>query len=103
MTQSKSPAKPAVRYRVDRTAKEDRLSGGWPRHASRLCLSDGRQIGKAEAIMTIREGNATYYLLADGWWAEVEVAERCPRCTEPYLRSSRDSSSHEALIRLPDC
>jgi uncharacterized protein DUF3892 len=92
-----------VRFRVDRTAKEERKDGGSHRHVSRLCLSNGRQIDKVEAIDAIRAGGSTFYLLAEGTWAEVQVVERCPRCAEPYLRTSSDSSSRDALLRLPDC
>jgi len=83
--------------------KQDRLSGGWHQHPVRLCLADGRQIDKADAISDIRDGNATYFLLSDGTWAEVEVGEHCPRCAEPYLRTNKDTSIHDALIRLPNC
>jgi hypothetical protein len=101
------PEVPAVQpipsHRVDRTTKEDRLNGGWHRHASALCLDNGRRVSKEEAIDDIREGRATYYLLAGGSWAEVGIASRCPRCAEEYLSTSRDSSFLQPLIRLPDC
>ena len=103
MTQPSPSASAATRLRVDRTAKEDRLNGGWHRHIARLCLSSGRRIDKSEAIATIRDGSASYYLLSEGTWAEVQFVERCPRCAEPYLRTSLDSSSRDALLRLPDC
>lgn len=103
MNQPSASVSAAVRFRVDRTAKEDRLEGGVHRHISRLCLSNGSQIDRAEAIAAIRTGNSVFYLLAEGTWAEVQVVERCPRCAEPYLRTSSDTSSRDALLRLPDC
>jgi len=83
--------------------KEDRLSGGFHSHTAGLCLSDGTKVSKAEAIATLRASRARYYVLADGELAEIQVGERCPRCAEPYLRASNDTSVREALIRLPDC
>jgi hypothetical protein len=103
MTKSASPANAPARFRVDRTMKEDRLSGGWHRHTAGLCLSDGTKISKADAIASLRALSTRYYVLADGELADIQVGERCPRCTEPYLRASNDTSVREALIRLPDC
>jgi len=103
MTKSASPANAPARFRVDRTMKEDRLSGGFHSHPAGLCLSDGTKVSKAEAIATLRASRARYYVLADGELAEIQVGERCPRCAEPYLRASIDTSVREALIRLPDC
>ena len=103
MSHSSPPVTTAVRYRVDRTAKEERREGGSHRHAARLCLSNGTQIGRAEAIEAIRARGSVFYLLAEGTWAEVQVVDRCPRCAEPYLRTSTDTSSRDALLRLPDC
>ena len=93
----------AVRHRVDRTAKVDRQAGGRHRHVAQLCLSNGQQIATPEAIGAIRDRSSVFYLLAEGTWAEVQVVDRCPRCGEPYLRTSSDSSSRDALLRLPDC
>ena len=103
MTKSASPANAPARFRVDRTAKEDRLSGGFHSHVAGLCLADGTKISKAEAIASLRAARASYYVLADGELADIQVGERCPRCAEPYLRASNDTSVREALIRLPDC
>jgi hypothetical protein len=98
-----SAVRPTPSHRVDRTTKEDRLNGGWHRHATALCLDDGRRISKEEAIADIRAGRVAYYLLAGGSLADVGVADRCPRCGEPYLTTSRDSSFLQPLVRLPDC
>jgi hypothetical protein len=103
MTQPTRSVGAPARYRVDRTSKEDRLSGGFHSHAAGLCLADGRKISKAEAIASLRAARATYYILADGALADIQIGERCPRCAEPYLRASNDTSVREALIRLPDC
>ena len=103
MSHSSPPVSTAVRFRVDRTAKEERREGGTHRHVARLCLSNGNQIDRAEAIDAIRAGSSVFYLLAEGTWAEVQVVDRCPRCSEPYLRTSSDTSSRDALLRLPDC
>lgn len=93
----------AVRFRVDRTAKEERREGGSHRHVARLCLSNGNQVDRDGVIEAIRAGSSMFYLLAEGTWAEVQVVDRCPRCGEPYLRTSTDTSSRDALLRLPDC
>ena len=103
MNKPTAPVTAAVRFRVDRTAKEDRRDGGAHRHVARLCLSNGSQVDRAEAIDAIRAGTSTFYLLAEGTWAEVQVVDQCPRCAEPYLRTSSDTSSRDALLRLPDC
>ena len=103
MSKTSPPVSTTTRVRVDRTMKEVRQDGGWHRHVARLCLSNGSQIGRDDAIAAIRAGESTFYLLAEGTWAEVQVVDRCPRCAEPYLRTSTDSSSRDALLRLPDC
>jgi proteasome lid subunit RPN8/RPN11 len=103
MTQPARSTGAPAHFRVDRTMKEDRLSGGYHSHPAGLCLADGRKISKAEAIASLRASRARYYVLADGELAEIQVGERCPRCAEPYLRASNDTSVREALIRLPDC
>ena len=103
MRHSSPSVSAAVRFRVDRTAKEELVDGGAHRHVARLCLSNGSQIDRTEAISAIRAGSSVFYLLAEGTWAEVQVVDRCPRCGEPYLRTSSDSSSRDALLRLPDC
>ena len=103
MSGTRTTVSTIVRLRVDRTAKEERSDGGWHRHAARLCLSNGSQVAARDAIESIRAGSSAYYLLAEGIWAEVQVVDRCPRCGEPYLRTSNDSSSRDALLRLPDC
>lgn len=103
MNQPTASISAPVRLRVDRTAKEERREGGAHRHISRLCLSNGSQIDRTAAIDAINAGSSVFYLLAEGTWAEVQAVDRCPRCAEPYLRTSSDTSSRDALLRLPDC
>ena len=76
MTKPASPVSATARYRVDRTAKEDRLSGGWHHHIVALCLADGRLVPKAEAIANIRE--------AIEGWAETAAAHGQPIPDEDF-------------------
>lgn len=89
--------------RVDRTAKEDSWQGGHHRHIAALCLSDGRRILKAQAITEIQLGRERYYTYAGGQVATVELVNACTRCASAYLRTTRDTTTLNNLVELPDC
>lgn len=89
-------------HRVLRTGKETKYVGGTHRHIALLCTATAR-VPKAVAIAQIRRGTDTYWTLADGQRANVEVVDRCARCGTDYLRTDRDSTIKNNLLELPDC
>ncbi len=90
-------------YRVDATEKVAEPTGGLHRHIEAICLEDRRRIPKANAIRNIRLRRETYYTLANGQRAEVEVSSLCYQCYGEYLRTSRDTITRSNLLELPDC
>lgn len=92
-----------ARHRVTRTAKETAWQNGSHRHIAALCLEGGGRVAKAEAIRRIRARLDSYYTLANGQVAEVEVVDRCERCGTDYLRTDKDDTIHNNLLELPDC
>jgi hypothetical protein len=90
-------------YRVDATEKVSVSTGGAHRHIEAICLEDRRRIPKANAIRNIRLRTETYYTLANGQRAEVEVSTQCYQCFGEYLRTNRDSITSNNLLELPDC
>jgi hypothetical protein len=89
--------------RVTRTDKSTHWSGGQHRHIAALCLEDSRRVAKATAIDNIRRGIESYYTLANGLRANVEVVNSCDRCFDSYLRTDRDPATSNNLLELPDC
>jgi hypothetical protein len=87
-------------FRVMRTDKESTTVGGAHRHIAALCLEDGRAIPRSEAIEHIRAGTEAYYAVADAIPAEVEVVDRCPLCSSPYLKTNRDMTVRNNLLWL---
>lgn len=90
-------------YRVTGTGKGDEWAGGHHRHITALCLEDGRRVPKPTAISNIESGLESYYTIADGQRANVEVIQRCGRCSAKYLRTDRDTTTRDNLLSLPDC
>ncbi len=90
-------------YRVTKTDKASEWAGGQHRHIAALCLENGRRVAKATAIANIEAKIESYYTHADGRRANVEVVQRCVRCSSKYLRTDRDSTIKDNLLSLPDC
>jgi hypothetical protein len=90
-------------YRVDGTAKVSVFVGGLHQHIDALCLEDRRRIPTSVAIRNIRLHKETYYTLAGGQRADVEVSTQCSLCYGEYLRTNRDSATRNNLLELPDC
>ena len=90
-----------------RVTKTDKDETGWStsrhRHVAALCLDTGATVPKAQAIAEIRTRRESYWTLADGLRAEVEVVERCVSCGTSYLRTDRDTTFRNNLLELPDC
>jgi hypothetical protein len=90
-------------YRVTKTDKASEWNGGQHKHIVALCLEGGRRVAKATAIANIEAKIESYYTYADGQRANVEVVQRCIRCSSKYLRTDRDSTIKDNLLSLPDC
>jgi Protein of unknown function (DUF3892) len=90
-------------YRVDASAKVDVFVGGSHRHIDAICLEDRRRLSTSVAIRNIRLHRETYYTLAGGQRADVEVSTQCSLCYSEYLRTNRDSATRNNLLELPDC
>jgi hypothetical protein len=102
-TSHPQPGVQVAQHRVERTAKETAWEGGGHRHIASLCLSDGARVTKSQAIADINSGRETYYTYAEGQVARVEVVDRCAQCRSQYLRTDRDTTTHNNLLELPDC
>lgn len=92
-----------ARHQVTRTDKESTWQGGTHVHIAAICLANGDKVPRAEAIRRIRRGIDSYYTLANGLVAEVQVVDRCDRCGTDYLRTNRDTTPANNLMNLPDC
>ena len=90
-------------YRVTKTDKASEWAGGQHRHIAARCRENGRRVAKATAIANIEAKVESYYTYADGQRANVEVVQRCVRCSSKYLRTDRDSTTKDNLLSLPDC
>jgi Protein of unknown function (DUF3892) len=90
-------------HRVVKTDKGSESAGGYHRHIVALCLEGGRRVPKSTAISNIEGRVESYYTNAGGQQANVEVVQRCIRCSSKYLRTDRDSTIKDNLLELPDC
>lgn len=90
-------------FQVVKTDKASEWAGGQHKHIAALCLEGGRRVPKATAIANIESKVESYYTYADGQRANVEVVQRCGRCSSKYLRTDRDSTIRDNLLSLPDC
>ncbi len=83
------------------TTKESTWTGGAHRHIAVLRLSNGSLVAASAAITNIRNGLASYHVNTKLGRVEVEVVDRCVRCSRPDLRTI-GSIGNELLLRLPD-
>jgi hypothetical protein len=90
-------------YRVDATDKVSVFVGGSHQHVDAICLEDRRRIPTSVAIRNIRLHKESYYTLAGGQRADVEVSTQCSLCYSEYLRTNRDNTTKNNLLELPDC
>lgn len=73
--------------------------GGLHPHVAALVLDDGRRIDAAEAIWRLDVRSVAFEVMADAQLAAVAV-ERCPRCDQDHLCTTRDTPRHQYLLVL---